>query len=77
MAHKTLREFSAPSTNNVLVGPSVNTGVENFWIKTGLITMVQDNPFCGKANQDASADLQPFLELYNTFVIKGVTWDAI
>jgi hypothetical protein len=39
--------------------------------------MVQACPFCGKANEDASAYLQQFLELCSTFVIKGVTQDAI
>jgi hypothetical protein len=40
IAQKTLHEFSAPSADNVSVGPTVNTGVENFEIKTGLITIV-------------------------------------
>ena len=40
MAQKTLRDYSAPSTNQVPTGPDVNTGGENFEIKTGLITMV-------------------------------------
>jgi hypothetical protein len=39
--------------------------------------MVQASPFCGKANEDASAHLQQFLELCSTFVIKGVSQDAI
>jgi len=43
----------------------------------GLITMVQANPFCGKANVDANAHLQQFLEHYSIFVLKGVTQDAI
>ena len=45
MAQKTLRDYSAPSTNQVPIGPEVNTGGENFEIKTGLITMVQASPF--------------------------------
>ena len=77
MAHKTLHDYSAPSANQVPTGPEVNTGGENFEIKTGLITMVQASPFCGKANEDASAHLQQFLELCSTFVIKGVSQDAI
>ena len=77
MAQKTLRDYSAPSANQVPTGPEVNTGGENFEIKTGLITMVQANPFCGKANEDASAHLQQFLELCSTFVIKDVSQDAI
>ena len=39
--------------------------------------MVQANPFCDKANEEASAHLQQFLELYSTFVINGVSQDAI
>ena len=39
--------------------------------------MVQASPFCGKANEDASAHLQQFLELCSTFVIKGVSKDVI
>ena len=77
MTQKTLRDYSAPSANQVPTGPEVNTGGENFEIKTGLIMMVQASPFCGKANEDACAHLQQFLELYNTFVIKGVSQDAI
>ena len=77
MAQKTLHDYSAPSANQVPTGPEVNTGGENFEIKMGLITMVQDSPFCGKANEDASAHLQQFLELCSTFVIKGVSQDAI
>ena len=37
MAQKTLRDYSAPSANQVPTGPEVNTGEENFEIKTGLI----------------------------------------
>ena len=77
MAQKTLKDFSAPSASNGPVGPNVSNGGENFEIKTGLITMVQASPFCGKANEDVSAHLQQFLELCNTFVIKGVSQDAI
>ena len=77
MAEKNLQDFSSPSANNVTIGPDVSTGGENFKIKTGLITIVQASPFCGKANEDASAHLQQFLELCCTFVIKGVSQDAI
>ena len=77
MAQKTLRDYSAPSANQVPTGPEVNTGGENFEIKTGLITMVQASPFCGRANENSSAHLQQFLELCSTFVIKGVSQDAI
>jgi hypothetical protein len=40
MAQKTLRDYSAPSASQVPTGPEVNTGGENFEIKTDLITMV-------------------------------------
>ena len=77
MAQKTLRDYSAPSATQVPTGPEVNTEGENFEIKMGLLTMVQANLFCGKANEDASAHLQQLLELCSTFVIKGVSQDAI
>ena len=77
MAQKTLRDYSASSANQVPTGPEVNTGGENFEIKTGLIMMEQASPFCGRAYEDASANLQQFLELCSTFVIKGVSQDAI
>ena len=63
-----LRDYSTPSAANVLVGPEVSTGEENFDIKTSLIMVVQASPFCGKANEDASAHLQQFLELCSTFL---------
>jgi hypothetical protein len=69
---KTLHDYSAPSADQVPPGPKVNTGNENFEIKTGLIAMVQASLFCGKPNEDASAHLQPFLELCSTFTIRGV-----
>ena len=40
MAQKILHDYSAPSANQVPTGPEINTGGENFEIKTGLITMV-------------------------------------
>ena len=58
MAQKTLRDYSAPSTNHVPTGPKVNTSGENFKIKMILTTMVHANPFCDKANEDASSHLQ-------------------
>ena len=45
MAQKTLCDYSTPPTNQVPTGPEVNTGGENFEIKTGLITMVQARSF--------------------------------
>jgi hypothetical protein len=61
----------------VPTGSEINTKNGNFEIKTGLITMLQASPFCGKPNEDASAHLQQFLELCSTFTIQGVEEDAI
>ena len=70
----------APFASNSMaepVGPIVGTGNGNFGIKTGLITMVQANPFCGNANEDTNAHLQHLLELCSTITIQGVTPEAI
>jgi len=56
MANKSIREFSAPTTDNVRTGPAVEID-RNFELKPGLINMVQANQFCGKAHEDASAHL--------------------
>jgi hypothetical protein len=77
MANKTLREFSAPTTENIRTGPQVNVGEDGFELKPALITLVQASQFCGKAHEDASAHLQYFLEICSTFTIKGVTKDVI
>ena len=47
MAEKTLREFSVPSTANVVIGPNINVGDVNFELKSSLINMVQASPLCG------------------------------
>ena len=77
MAQKALREFSVPTIANVPTGPVVNVGDKNFELRTGLITMVQESPFCGLPNEDANAHLQTFLELCDTIVIKYVAADVI
>ncbi len=77
MASKTLREFAAPSADNVAVGPQVNIGDVDFDLKSSLITMAQASPFCGKPNEDANAHLQHFLEICSTYTIKGVSPDAV
>ena len=77
MADRTLHEFSAPTTTNIRTGPIVNVWDNGFKLKPALINMVQASLFCGKAHEDASVHLQHFLEIYNTFTIKGVTKDAI
>jgi len=75
MVDKTLRQFSTPTTANIRTGPTVNTGENGFELKLALITMVQASQFYGKGHEDASA--QHFLEIYNTFTIRGVSKDAI
>jgi hypothetical protein len=72
MANKTLHEFSAPSAANIHTKPAVDPGNNSFELRPALINMVQANQFCGKAHEDASAHLQHFLEIYSTFIIKGV-----
>jgi hypothetical protein len=57
MAQKTLREFSALSTENIHVGPTLDTNDHEFQLKLSLINMVQANTFSGKAYEDASAYL--------------------
>ena len=73
MANSTLCEFSCPTTANIRSGPTANVGDNGLELKPALINMVQANQFCGKAHEDASAYLQHFLEICNTFTIKGVT----
>jgi hypothetical protein len=77
MTNKTLHEFSTPTTSNICTGPAVNVGDNGFELKPTLINMVQASQFCGKAHKDASAHLQHFLKIYNTFTIKGVTRDVM
>ena len=46
---RSLRDYSTPAVANMPVGPTVNTGNGNFVRRTGLLTMVQANQFCGFA----------------------------
>jgi hypothetical protein len=57
MAQKTLHEFSAPSTKNIHIGPTLDTNDCEFELKPSLINMVQANTFSEKAYEDASAYL--------------------
>jgi hypothetical protein len=70
MTQNTLREFSAPSTENIHVEPTLDTNDREFELKPSLINMVQANTFSGKAYEDVSAHLQNFLEICSTVVIK-------
>ena len=57
MADKTLCEFSAPSTKNIRMGPTLKTNNLEFELNPSLINMVQATLFSGKAHEDASAHL--------------------
>ena len=70
MANKTLREFSTPTMANIYTGLATNVRDNGFELKTALINMVQARKFCGKAQEDATAHLQHFLEISCTFTIK-------
>ena len=67
MADKTLCEFYALTIANIQTRPTVNVGDNRFVLKPALINMVQASQFYGKAHEDASAHIQHFLEIYNTF----------
>jgi hypothetical protein len=77
MAEKTLREFSAPSTENIHIGPTLDTNNHEFELKPSLINMVQANTFSGKAHEDANAHLQNFLKICSTVIIKDIAQDVI
>jgi hypothetical protein len=57
MAEKILCEFSAPSTENIRVGPELDTADYDYELKLSLINMLQATTFSGKKNEDASAHL--------------------
>jgi hypothetical protein len=57
MADKTLREFSAPTTDNIRTGLETNIGDNGFELKPALINMVQARQFCGKAHEDVNVHL--------------------
>jgi hypothetical protein len=76
-ARRCINDFPALSSANVRIGPDTNIGDGSFKLKLALINMVQQSPFCGKASKDANAQLQHYLEIYNTFTIRGVTHDAV
>jgi hypothetical protein len=70
MAEKTSLEFSAPSIENIRTGPKLPTNHLEFELKPSLINMVQATTFSGKAQEDANAHLQDFLEIGSTIIIK-------
>jgi hypothetical protein len=74
---KCINGFSILPSANVRTGMEMNIKDVSFEHKPALINMVQQSPFYGKASEDVSAHLQHFLEICNTFTIRGVTQDAI
>jgi hypothetical protein len=76
-AQRCINDFSAPSSANVSTGLEMNIRDGSFELKPALINMVQKSPFCSKASEDANAHLQHFLEICNTFTIRGVTQDVV
>jgi hypothetical protein len=72
MADKTLREFSAPSIENIGTRPTLNTNNLEFELKPSFINMVQATLFSGKAHEDTCAHLRNFLEISSTVIIKNV-----
>jgi hypothetical protein len=76
-AHRCINDFSALSSANVRTGPEANIEDGSFELKLALINMVQQSPFCGNASEDANAHLQHYMEIYNTFTIRGVTQDVV
>jgi hypothetical protein len=55
LANKSLREFFAPTTDNIHTRSEVNVGENGFELKPMLINMVQASQFFGKAHEDVSA----------------------
>jgi hypothetical protein len=77
MANKSLRKYSAPTSNNIHTGPTVAVGDAAFELKLALINMVQASQFCGKVQEYANKHLQNFLEICSTFTIKDVPSDVV
>jgi hypothetical protein len=61
MANKSLREYSAPTPDNICTGLIVVVGNVAFELKPALINMVQASQFCGKAHEDAKKTPSKFL----------------
>jgi hypothetical protein len=57
MAIETIREFSAPTVENIRTGPALETNNLKFELKPNLINMVQATLFSGKVHEDASTHL--------------------
>jgi len=76
MADKSLHELLAPTTANIYTGPAIDIN-GSFELKPLLINMVEASQLYRKADEDASAHLQHFLDICSTFTINDVPKDAI
>ncbi|XP_057811294.1 uncharacterized protein LOC131025517 [Salvia miltiorrhiza] len=81
-AQKTVAEQKQPPIDEVFTPlyqyqepPRVNAN--NFELRTGLITMVQQNQYGGSAVEDPNVHLRQFLELCSTIKMNGVADDII
>jgi len=74
---RSLRDYSTPAVANVPVGPAVSTGNGNFELRSGLLTMVQANQFCGLPSEDAKMHLQNSIEMCETIIIKDVAPESV
>jgi hypothetical protein len=77
MANKSLREYFAPTPDNIRAGPTVAVENAAFELKPALINMIQASQICEKAHEDANQHLQHFLEICSTFTIRDVPSDAV
>ena len=74
---KILTQYSTPSSSHIPTGLNNDQGNDGFELKLGLVNMVQESPFCGKASEDANAHLQNFLEVSSTINPRGTTMDNV
>jgi hypothetical protein len=77
MDNTTLREFTVPRTENIRTGPIFEFKDQKFELNPSLIKLVQTTLFSGKADEDALAHLQKFLEIDNIINIKNIPRDII
>jgi hypothetical protein len=56
-ARRCINNFLAPSSANIRTGPEMNIRDGSFKLKSALINMLQQSPFCDMASEDAIAHL--------------------
>nr|CAE03288.2 OSJNBb0046P18.4 [Oryza sativa Japonica Group] len=71
MANKSLREFAAPSADNVAIGPHINMGDVDFDLKSSLITMAINALRHSSRNSSRWAKPMPFVEGFQFPADKG------